>query len=94
MFADIKRWVIVYLFAGSGSFGAMPYLDQFGELETSLRYVDTAQKSTDSRRGHRQYMHLGRMEELRRNVWLQHGVPTFAARKLELTNDGGGWSCL
>lgn len=39
-------------------------------------------------------MHLGRMEELRRNIWLQHGVPTFAARKLELTNDGGGWSCL
>jgi E3 ubiquitin-protein ligase UBR1 len=37
MFADIKRWVIVYLFAGSGSFGPMPYLDQFGELETSLR---------------------------------------------------------
>lgn len=37
IFADIKRWVILYLFAGSGSFGPMPYLDQFGELETSLR---------------------------------------------------------
>ncbi|KAL1406424.1 E3 ubiquitin-protein ligase ubr1 [Vanrija albida] len=82
MFADIKRWVLVYLFAGSGSFGPMPYLDQFGELETSLR------------RGHRQFMHLGRMEELRRNMWLQHGVPTMCARRLELTSDGGGWSCL
>ncbi|BEI86836.1 hypothetical protein CcaverHIS002_0701820 [Cutaneotrichosporon cavernicola] len=82
IFADIKRWVILYLFAGSGSFGPMPYLDQFGELETSLR------------RGHRQRMHVGRFEELRRNVWLQHGVSTFCARKLEMTNDGGGWSCL
>lgn len=82
MFADIKRWVILYLFAGSGSFGPMPYLDQFGELETSLR------------RGHRQHLHLGRWEELRKNIWLQHKVPTLCARRLELTNDGGGWSCL
>ncbi|KLT39021.1 ubiquitin-protein ligase [Cutaneotrichosporon oleaginosum] len=37
IFADLKRWVILYLFAGSGSFGPMPYLDQFGELETNLR---------------------------------------------------------
>jgi E3 ubiquitin-protein ligase UBR1 len=34
------------------------------------------------------------MEELRRAIWLQHGVPTLCARKLELTSDGGGWSCL
>ncbi|KAL7423887.1 E3 ubiquitin-protein ligase ubr1 [Cryptotrichosporon argae] len=82
MFLDIRRWTILYLFAGSGSFGPMPYLDTFGELDPSLR------------RGHRQYMHRGRMEDLRRNMWLQHALPTLCARKLELTSDGGGWSCL
>lgn len=39
MFADIKRWVILYLYAGSGSFGYMPYLDPQGELDLSNRYV-------------------------------------------------------
>jgi E3 ubiquitin-protein ligase UBR1 len=40
---------------------------------------------------HRQYMHLGRMDELRRATWLQHTIPHLTARKLELTTDAGGW---
>lgn len=47
-----------------------------------------------SRRNHRQYMHMGRMEELRRQTWLQHMIPHMTARKLELTSDGGGWVSL
>ncbi|EIW67293.1 hypothetical protein TREMEDRAFT_33731 [Tremella mesenterica DSM 1558] len=82
MFVDIKRWHILYLYAGSGSFGPMPYLDQHGELDVHMR------------RGQRQYLHLGRLDELRRAVWLQHTIPHLTARKLELTSDAGGWSCL
>lgn len=37
MFVDIKRWVLLYLYAGSGSFGNMPYLDTHGEFDTSMR---------------------------------------------------------
>ena len=37
MFVDIKRWVLLYLYAGSGSFTNMPYLDSQGELDISLR---------------------------------------------------------
>ncbi|ORX38539.1 ubiquitin-protein ligase [Kockovaella imperatae] len=82
MFVDIKRWVILYLYAGSGCFQAMPYLDSHGELDPSLR------------RGHRQSIHVGRWDELRRATWLQHTIPHLTARRLELTNDQGGWTCL
>nr|XP_019011443.1 ubiquitin-protein ligase [Kwoniella pini CBS 10737]OCF50224.1 ubiquitin-protein ligase [Kwoniella pini CBS 10737] len=82
MFVDIRRWVILYLYAGSGSFGHMPYLDQHGELDISMR------------RGHRQYVHIGRLDELRKATWLMHTIPHLTARKLELTSDGGGWGCL
>ncbi|EAL20444.1 hypothetical protein CNBE3650 [Cryptococcus deneoformans B-3501A] len=82
MFADIKRWNLLYLYAGSGSFGPMPYLDTHGELDISMR------------RGHRQIMHVGRMDELRRGTWLMHNIPHITARRLELTIDHGGWGCL
>jgi hypothetical protein len=39
MFVDIKRWLLIYLYAGSGSFGHMPYLDTHGELDLSMRWV-------------------------------------------------------
>jgi E3 ubiquitin-protein ligase UBR1 len=37
MFADIRRWLVVYLYAGSGSFAHMPYLDAHGELDMNMR---------------------------------------------------------
>ncbi|KAK6910515.1 ubiquitin-protein ligase [Kwoniella mangroviensis CBS 8886] len=82
MFVDIRRWIILYLYAGSGSFGHMPYLDEHGELDISMR------------RGHRQYVHIGRLDELRKATWLMHNIPHLTARRLELTSDGGGWGCL
>ncbi|ODN78777.1 hypothetical protein L202_04335 [Cryptococcus amylolentus CBS 6039] len=81
MFADIRRWSLLYLYAGSGSFGSMPYLDAHGELDVSMR------------RGHRQYMHLERMDALRK-TWLTHAIPHVTARRLEMTLDHGGWGCL
>jgi E3 ubiquitin-protein ligase UBR1 len=37
MFLDIKRWMIAYLFAGTGSFGSTPYLDVHGEVDMAMR---------------------------------------------------------
>lgn len=98
MFVDIKRWVLLYLYAGSGSFSHMPYLDAHGELDLSMRYVVlmfcAERIELTDRRGHRQYIQEGRWEELRRAVWLNHAIPHLTARKLELTSDGGGWTSL
>jgi hypothetical protein len=41
IFVDIKRWFLLYLYAGSGCFQAMPYLDIHGEFDYHLRYVFT-----------------------------------------------------
>jgi hypothetical protein len=37
MYIDLKRWTTVYLYAGSGSFGPMPFLDCHGELDQGMR---------------------------------------------------------
>jgi E3 ubiquitin-protein ligase UBR1 len=49
--------------------------------------------TASSRRGRRQYLHPIRWEEVRK-IWLNHGVPTLVARKLESTVDSGGWETL
>lgn len=45
LFVDIKRWVLLYLYAGSGSFGHMPYLDSHGDLDLSMRWVDCEERA-------------------------------------------------
>jgi hypothetical protein len=45
------------------------------------------------RRGRRQFLHPARWEEVRK-TWLNHGIPTMVARKLEGTVDSGGWETL
>lgn len=77
----VKRCSLLYLYAGNGAFVQAPYLDVHGEVDMSMR------------RGRRQYLHGLRWEELRKN-WLQHGIPTLIARKLESTVDSGGWESL
>ncbi|THH04445.1 hypothetical protein EW145_g5517 [Phellinidium pouzarii] len=77
----IKRCSLLYLYAGNGSFVQAPYLDVHGEVDTSMR------------RGRRQYLHHARWEEVRK-TWLNHGIPTLIARKLESTVDSGGWETL
>lgn len=46
-----------------------------------------------ARRGRRQYLHAQRLEELRK-VWLNHGIPTYVARKLDSGIDTGGWDSI
>ncbi|KAI0960979.1 hypothetical protein AcV7_000205 [Taiwanofungus camphoratus] len=77
----VKRCSLLYLYANNGTFGQSPYLDVHGEVDVSMR------------RGRRQYLHHARWEEVRK-VWLNHGIPTLIARKLESTVDSGGWETL
>jgi len=96
----VKRCSLLYLYASNGTFAQSPYLDVHGEVDVSMRYatsplipVFNSQFLFNIRRGRRQYLHHARWEEVRR-VWLNHGVPTVVARKLESTVDSGGWETL
>ncbi|KAF9073193.1 hypothetical protein BDP27DRAFT_1381774 [Rhodocollybia butyracea] len=74
----VKRCIVVYLYGNNGTFAASPYLDVHGEADISMR------------RGRRQYLHYMRWEDIRK-TWMNHGVPTTIARKLESSLDSGGW---
>ncbi|KAJ3507306.1 hypothetical protein NMY22_g16971 [Coprinellus aureogranulatus] len=77
----IKKCVILWLNAGNGSFYPSPYLDAHGEPDLQMK------------RGRRQFLHQARIEEARK-LWLNHGIPTIVARKLESTLDSGGWETM
>ncbi|KAH7907045.1 hypothetical protein BJ138DRAFT_1015142, partial [Hygrophoropsis aurantiaca] len=77
----VKRCSLLYLYASDGTFAQSPYLDVHGEVDISMR------------RGRRQYLHPARWEDIRK-TWLNHGIPTVIARKLESTVDSGGWETL
>ncbi|THU98837.1 hypothetical protein K435DRAFT_837946 [Dendrothele bispora CBS 962.96] len=74
----VKRCIVLYLYGNSGTFNQSPYLDVHGEVDISMR------------RGPRQYLHHARWEDIRK-TWLNHGIPTVIARKLESSLDSGGW---
>ncbi|KAH9920331.1 uncharacterized protein B0H18DRAFT_1086433 [Fomitopsis serialis] len=81
IFFLVKRSSLLYIYANNGAFTQSPYLDIHGEVDVSMR------------RGRRQYLHHARWEEVRK-VWLNQGVPTLIARRLESTVDCGGWETL
>ncbi|KAI0782190.1 hypothetical protein C8Q75DRAFT_727881 [Abortiporus biennis] len=81
MYFLVKRCSLLYIYANNGHFASSPYLDVHGEVDVSMR------------RGRRQYLHHARWEEVRR-LWLNHGLPTLIARRLESTVDNGGWEAL
>ncbi|KAI9059537.1 hypothetical protein FKP32DRAFT_1596096 [Trametes sanguinea] len=77
----VKRCALLFLYANNGTFGQSPYLDVHGEVDVSMR------------RGRRQYLHRARWEDVHK-TWLNHGIPTLIARRLEGTVDSGGWETL
>lgn len=82
LFFLLKRCSLLYLYANNGTFAQSPFLDVHGEADISMRS-----------RGRRQYLHQIRWEEVRK-LWLNHGLPTLIARRLEGTVDNGGWESL
>jgi len=81
MYFLVKKCSLLFLHAGNGTFAQSPYLDVHGEVDMSMR------------RGRRQFLHPARWEEVRK-TWLNHGIPTLVARKLEGTVDNGGWETM
>ncbi|GAA5840031.1 hypothetical protein JCM3766R1_000645 [Sporobolomyces carnicolor] len=77
----VKRNVILYLHTDKGTFTHPPYLDSHGEVDNGR---------TRSRSVFPQFLHQGRYDEVRK-IWLNQGVPTLVARKLDATTDHGGW---
>ncbi|KAK9454202.1 hypothetical protein V1511DRAFT_503017 [Dipodascopsis uninucleata] len=75
----IKKCTIFFLRDGQGSFVSAPYLDIHGEVDTSLK------------RGRPLYLSQRRYTHLIRNVWLQNGITSQIARKIEGMIDNGGW---
>jgi len=66
----------------NGSWAIAPYLDKHGEADPTLR------------RHHQLYLNQKRYDALLRNVWLQHGIPSAIARRLEADINAGGWETL
>jgi E3 ubiquitin-protein ligase UBR1 len=75
----IKKCSLLFLCKKNGSFFSSPYLDIHGEVDLGLK------------RGKPQFLNLKRYQEFRK-VWLNHGIPSLVARKMEQAFDGGGWT--
>jgi E3 ubiquitin-protein ligase UBR1 len=98
LYFQLKRCSMLYLYAGKGAFGNPPYLDVHGETDVLMRYVSAvlylhSYSDPPNRRGRLQFLHAQRLEDLRK-TWLNHGIPTFVARKLDGTIDPGGWETM
>ncbi|KAK9322683.1 hypothetical protein V1517DRAFT_123131 [Lipomyces orientalis] len=79
IFLLIKKCTILFLKDGQGSFVVAPYLDVHGEVDPHLK------------RGRPLYLSQKRYENLIRNIWLQNGMASQIARRIESTVDNGGW---
>lgn len=77
-----KERCVLLLHKNGGSFYNAPYLDQHGELASESKRMKTL------------YLMKSRYDDFIRNVWLQHDIPNYVARKLDSVMDAGGWDTL
>lgn len=77
-----KERSILLLHNNGGSFHDAPYLDKHGEIPG------------ENKRGKTAYLSLDRLEDITRNLWLQHNVLNYVVRKLDSVIDAGGWETL
>lgn len=82
LFLNVRKGCVLYLHKQNGSFNQAPYLDKYGEPDSGLR------------RGRQLFLNQKRYDALYRNVWLQQGIPTMIARKLEADINNGGWETM
>ncbi|KAL9127837.1 MAG: hypothetical protein Q9217_003356 [Psora testacea] len=82
LFLNIRKCTVLYLYNRNGSWNLAPYLDKYGEPDPGLR------------RGRQLSLNQKRYDRLFRDVWLQQGIPTTIARKLEAEINNGGWETL
>jgi E3 ubiquitin-protein ligase UBR1 len=82
LYINIRKCMVLYLNGDHGSWAPAPYLDKHGETDPALR------------RRHQLFLNQKRYDALLRAVWLQHGIPSMIARRLEADNNNGGWETL
>lgn len=78
-----RRNVLLLLIPnGRGTFISAPYLDLHGEPDEAMR------------RGRPHYLQPSRYDLFTRDLWLRNGIPSLVMRRLDQSQDSGGWETL
>ncbi|KAH9869628.1 hypothetical protein IAQ61_006837 [Plenodomus lingam] len=82
IFIHIRKCMVLFLNMDHGTWAVAPYLDKHGEVDPALR------------RHHQLFLNQKRYDALLRKVWLDHGIQSLIARRLEGDVNNGGWESL
>ena len=82
LFIHIRKCMILFLNLDHGTWHVAPYLDKHGGVDPALR------------RHHQLFLNQKRYDALLRKVWLEGGVQSLIARRLEGDVNNGGWESL
>ncbi|ORX92623.1 hypothetical protein BCR34DRAFT_580966, partial [Clohesyomyces aquaticus] len=82
IFISIRKCMVLFLNHQNGTWAVAPYLDKHGEVDPTLR------------RHHQLYLNQKRYDVLLRKVWLEGGIQSLIARRLEGDINNGGWETL
>ncbi|OCK82992.1 hypothetical protein K432DRAFT_323106 [Lepidopterella palustris CBS 459.81] len=82
LFINIRKCMVLFMNITNGTWAVAPYLDKHGEVDPTLR------------RHHQLFLNQKRYDVLLRQVWLNHGIPSMIARRLEGDVNNGGWETL
>ncbi|KAJ4303304.1 E3 ubiquitin-protein ligase ubr1 [Kalmusia sp. IMI 367209] len=82
LFIHIRKCMVLFLNHDHGTWYVAPYLDKHGETDPTLR------------RHHQLFLNQKRYDILLRKVWLDGGIQSFIARRLEGDINNGGWETL
>ncbi|KAF1945819.1 hypothetical protein EJ02DRAFT_431325 [Clathrospora elynae] len=82
LFIHIRKCMILFLNLDHGTWTVAPYLDKHGEVDPALR------------RHHQLFLNQKRYDALLRKVWLEGGIQSHIARRLEGDVNNGGWESL
>ncbi|KAF2273955.1 RING finger domain-containing protein [Westerdykella ornata] len=82
LFINIRKCMVLFLNQNNGTWAVAPYLDKHGEVDPTLR------------RHHQLFLNQKRYDVLLRKVWLEGGIQSLIARRLEGDINNGGWETL
>ncbi|KAH7355583.1 hypothetical protein BKA66DRAFT_575340 [Pyrenochaeta sp. MPI-SDFR-AT-0127] len=82
LFIHIRKCMVLFLNLDHGTWAVAPYLDKHGEVDPALR------------RHHQLFLNQKRYDALLRKVWLEGGIQSLIARRLEGDINSGGWESL
>ncbi|KAF2240816.1 hypothetical protein BU26DRAFT_525723 [Trematosphaeria pertusa] len=82
IYINIRKCMVLFLNEDHGTWAVAPYLDKHGEADPTLR------------RHHQLFLNQKRYDVLLRKVWLEGGIQSLIARRLEGDINNGGWETL